>query len=218
MVALAAMIILDTLVIAAHFFLQDTLGFFDLDRERSLKAVWSGFKLMLSGTIAGLIVLLLTQRSKTRRDQLLWAALGGLFLYLAVDDMMMLHERIGFVLNRRTGWHGAFESFNWLIYYSPFIAAGTIVLILCVRALFRIGTREGVLGICGLLGFFGTLTAEMIGGQLLKTGALGAYRISFVIEEAILLFGESFILISIISAACALFEKSYSLRVKDEIL
>ena len=196
-------------LIIAHIFWRHSLGFFDLDKEGSLKAVISGFQLLALGFGSGFITFLVSRLRASRPYAALWASTSALFFYLAMDDMMMIHERIGFVLNRWTGLHGTFESFNWLLYFAPFIVLGSCVLILIVRSLWRIDRHAGIFALVGIFGFFGTVGMEAIGKQLLVMGALPVYQLSIILEESLLLFGETFFLSGLFLAIKTLFTQVY---------
>ncbi|MDP2630314.1 MAG: hypothetical protein Q8P56_02805 [Candidatus Uhrbacteria bacterium] len=196
-------------LIIAHIFLRQSLGFFDLDKEGSLKAVISGFQLLALGFGSGFVTFLVSRLRASRPYVMLWACVSALFFYLAMDDIMMIHERIGFVLNRWTGLHGTFESFNWLLYFAPLIVLGSCVLILIVRSLWHIDRHAGIFSSVGVSGFFGTIGIEAIGKQLLAMGALPAYQLSIILEESILLFGETFFLIGLFLALMVLFSRAY---------
>lgn len=213
------LIFFDFFLVFSHIFLRNSLGFFDLDKEGSLKAVLSGFQLMVSGFCAGFIAFLSSRMRASRPFMALWMCVSVLFFYLALDDMMMLHERIGFVMNHWTGLHGSFESFNWLLYFLPCIIFGVFIFILAVRSLFFIEPRVRVLALLGLSGFFLTLLTEALGGHILKIGMISLYQQSIIFEEAFLLFGETFFLIALIFGSITLFSKVYILKndVKFEV-
>lgn len=206
------LIFCDFFLVLAHMYWRDSLGFFDLDKEGSLKPVLSGFQLMTSGFCAGFIAFLSSQMRASRSFIALWMCVSILFFYLALDDMMMLHERIGFVVNHWTNLHGSFESFNWLLYFLPFIIFGVFIFILAVRSLFFIEPRVRMLALLGLSGFFLTLLTEAVGGHILKIGMISLYQKSIIFEEAFLLFGETFFLIALIFGSITLFSKVYIQR------
>ncbi|MEK7648630.1 MAG: hypothetical protein AAB400_01795 [Patescibacteria group bacterium] len=210
--AIAFLFIGDIFVILAHIYLRGWLGFFDLDKEGSLKALFSGFQLLASGMGAGCIAYLALRLRASRFVVSLWAVCSALFGYLALDDMMMIHERVGFVLNNLTRLHGTYESFNWLLYFSPFIVLGAIAFVLVVRSLSGISVRAHILAWIGLAGFVVTLLTEAGGKMLLSAGLISIYHQSIILEEASLLFGETFFLIALAVGASELFKKAFMLR------
>ncbi|MBI4239804.1 hypothetical protein HY620_02370 [Candidatus Uhrbacteria bacterium] len=209
---LVILLFVDILLVGAHIFFRSQLGFFDLDKEQSLKAVFSGFQLMGSGFLAFFLWFLFKKGAVPAIWQLVWLSLGLMFFYLAMDDMVMLHERIGFVVNHWTGMQGAFESFNWLLYFSPLIVLGFLVFIASVRSLFHIHAFSGWLSAAGLTLFTGTLFFEYIGGQLLKMGVLAAYPTFIILEESFLLLGESLFAGALMNAFAVLFARAYAFQ------
>ena len=82
-----------------------------------------------------------------------WRALGVLFVYLAVDDLVGLHERFGAWLHPWLGGHGVYA---WVMVLGPLFA---IWAALCARCVLRClpGRRE-----CwALLGGFGALACAL---------------------------------------------------------
>lgn len=211
-VALGIVLFCDSAIIISHIYLKNWLGFFDLDKEGSIKAVFSGLQLLTIGFLAGSITYLLSKLQASRPFTILWTLICALFVYLALDDMMMLHERIGFVFNNITRLHGQYESFNWLIYFLPFMAFGAITLILGARSLVLIHNKTLPCLTLGVIGLFLTLFVEILGGQLLQGGETTLYLKTIVLEEALLLFGETFFLYGFALGATALFQKLYIKR------
>ncbi|MBI4599313.1 hypothetical protein HY732_00135 [Candidatus Uhrbacteria bacterium] len=207
----------DLVLILAHSTLRQSLGFFDLDKEGSLKAVFSGFQLIASGVASGWIAFLSSRLRAPRLFVWLWSTMSALFIYLALDDMMMIHERIGFVLNNWTGLHGAYESFNWLIYFTPLMIAGLLAFVAAVRALLRIDARTRFWAIFGFAGFVLTLLFEVVGGYLLQVGNTPLYQLSIIFEESFLLFGETFFLSALVLAVQSLFSRCFVMRATEDI-
>lgn len=196
----------DALLILAHIFLRKHLGFFNLDKERSLKATYSGFQLLASGGAAAMIAYLLEEKVK----RWLWGVASAGFFYLALDEMMTIHERIGFVLNRWTGLMGYWgESFNWLIYFIPLIALGILVLFLLMRTVWRSDRRFGMLLGCGVDFLIVSLVFEYVGGKLLGSPW---YQSLVVLEESAQLIGESFFLVGIMFFLQKTFNTVYTLK------
>lgn len=211
-----ALCIADLAIILAHIFWKDWLGFFDLDKEGGLKSVFSGFQLLGIAIASGAVATLLARLGTGRPSRIMWALLSAMFVYLGLDDMMMIHERVGFVLNRWVGVNDRpFESFNWLLYYAPFIVAGAVLLGFAVRALAKINRKISWLAIFGLCGFLLSLGLEVAGRQLLIAGAIPLYRLEMIAEEAALLFGETFFLAALVPAAAHLFRQVFVPKVKS---
>lgn len=210
---LIPLLLIDCAIVLAHVFWKDWLGFFDLDKEGNLKGVFSGFQLLGIALSSGALAYLSGLLKMGRAQRFTWILLAAGFAYLALDDMMMIHERVGFVLNR---WFGVndrpFESFNWLLYYAPLIVAGGALIASAIRSLARIDRRIFWMACAGFAGLLLSLGLEVAGRQLLISGAIPLYRIAMIAEEASLLFGETFFLAAVASATIQLFGRAFVAR------
>ncbi len=199
--------IVDVALVFAHIFLRKKLGFFNLDKEGSLKAVYSGFQLLVSGGVAALIAYLLHEKAK----RWLWGVTSAGFVYLGLDEMMVIHERIGFVLNRWSGLTGYWgESFNWLLYFTPFIAAALLVYFLLIRMVSKYDRRCAIGILFGAAFFVASIALEVIGGKILGTRW---YQTEIIAEEALQLVGESLFLVSFLLLLQKKFYTMYVRRV-----
>lgn len=208
-----ALLLLDCAIILAHIFWRDSLGFFDLDKEGNLKGVFSGFQLLVIAISSGALAFLSSRLAASRTQRTAWALVSLLFVYLALDDMMTIHERVGFVLNRWVGVNDRpFESFNWLAYYAPFILAGAALVGWAVRSVAHIQKKLGWIAGGGLCLLMLSLALELLGRQLLIAGAIPLYRIEMIAEEAAMLFGETLFLAAIATAGAQLFERAFVAR------
>ncbi len=90
-----AVIVLALLHIAAVLFAQKWGGaeqfvqWFDLDNEWSVPTVYSG---LLLGSTA-FMTLILSTKTKVLAEKLRWLALSVLFLYIAFDEQLVIHEQ-----------------------------------------------------------------------------------------------------------------------------
>lgn len=208
---LIILLLVDGFLAIAHIFLRQELGFFNLDKEQSLKAAYAGMKLLLAGGVAVLYTLLLSRERARLSSRVLWALVAALFLYLGVDEMIAFHERVGFVLNRWTGLSGyRGESFNWLIYFSPFIALALLVYYALIRVVWREERQSGVGLLMGTLFFAVALVVEAIGGSMLATPI---YPFFIALEETAQLVGTSVFLATFLHLFQKKFYHLFSLRI-----
>ncbi len=212
------LLLLDALVVLAHFLLKNKYGFFDLDGEGNLNSLFSGFQLFFIAAITGGQFLILQKIGERGLKKWLWLLVGLSFTYLGLDEIMAIHERAGFVFNNLsglTGWPGA--SFNWIIYFSPLII---LVLILYFRLFFSIwqkNKKAAALILTGIILMIGSLLAESIGGQViyprgLQTGNFHLYWNSIIIEETIELMSVSFFLAGVFIAVKKSFNQHFEIR------
>lgn len=205
----------DLFVVLLHFFLGKKLGFFNLDREQNLAAVYSGFKLLSAGF--AIILLVFLMRIGRSKNFWSWITLAGLFVYLALDEMMYLHERVGFVINHWTGFSGSRgESFWWYVYFSPLIILGAAFLIYIWRA---IKTNDRTLSrwfMLGVLFFILAIATEGLGAIWYARKWYEAYQNLFVAEEAFELIGESVFVVVLWNLAGKYFTKKFTPRSLDQ--
>lgn len=181
------------LVVAGHILWSDNIGFFNLDKEMNLASAWTGLQLLGAGFVFGLY-------GHLRRNRL-WQILCLGFLFLGFDEIMFFHERISFFLNKYlslTGYYG--ESFNWLIYFSPFIIAAILVLFRVSQNLFRQGSRYFRFFTSGVIFFIISLSLELAGAKILLTQNFdpnhGIYFTALIMEEFSEMLGSSMFLIA----------------------
>lgn len=184
----------DILTILAHIFLRKSLGFFDLDKEGNLSSFYAGIKLWIGATGAFLYAWYL-QRSKSSRALVwAWIAFAMMLAYLGIDDMMVIHERLGFVINNRlriNGYYG--ESFNWLIYFSPLAFLGVVVLYIVARNLWCSYRTPALLIGIGASIMVLSLLVEAYSGYLLTNLSFSIHYYYFLIimEESFEMIGTS---------------------------
>jgi hypothetical protein len=191
---------LDSLVVTAHLLLKDKYGFFNLDGEQNLNSTYSGFKLLC---IAAMVVIqfLILQKARERfSKRVIWFLVATSFIYLGLDELAMLHERLGFVINNLIGvadLKGA--SFNWLIYYLPFILVALIVYTRFVLTLWREDLGAAIFILSGVIFFALGLGVEVVSGivvypQGVVRSDFSLYFTFIFLEEIIELLGSTLFL------------------------
>lgn len=123
-----------------------------------------------------------------------WRALGVLFVYLAVDDLVGLHERFGAWLHPWLGGHGVYA---WVMVLGPLFA---IWALLCARCVLRClpGRRERLALLGGFAALAGALACEVLEARvtasprLLRGLPLAAY--AHWLEESLELLGPLLLL------------------------
>jgi hypothetical protein len=88
------------------------IGWFDATAEGSLPALFAVATMAAVGLMAW-------QRAAGAASPRCWRCFGGLFLYLAVDDLVGLHERFGAWLHPWLGGHGVYV---WTFTLAPVLA------------------------------------------------------------------------------------------------
>ena len=187
-------LLLDILTILAHIFLRHSLGFFDLDKEGNLSSLYAGVKLWIGATGAFFYAWYLQRTKSNRMLVWAWGACAIMLAYLGIDDMMVIHERLGFVINNRlriNGYYG--ESFNWLIYFSPLALIGIGVLYMVAKNLWHSYRVSALLIGIGTSIMVLSLLVEAYGGYILTHPPFNTsyYYFLIIAEESFEMIGTS---------------------------
>ncbi len=204
------LLLLDVAVICLHIFLRHKLGFFDLDKEGNLASLYSGFKLWFAGTIAILYAMILYRLSRKRRMIFLWALLGGGLLYIGLDDMFVLHERFGFVMNNILGTGGFYgESFNWLFYFAPLVLAALYIFWHVIRSLWKESRAVALWLLAGIGLWVAAIGSEFLGRSMIMDTVVNVplYHSLIVIEESLEFVGATFITFAVFIATKTLMRR-----------
>lgn len=190
--AFAALLIAANLIgLAAKFGFDERWGYgfvplFDLDGERNVPSLFSGLLILSCGVLLSLIAL----GGRGRRvGRTYWLGLAAIFLFLAVDEVVSLHERLIEPLRAALHTSGVLY-FAWLI---PYGIAGLLVGVAYARFLFRLppATRNRMV-VAGLVYVAGAAGLEMAGGWYLEQ--LGGqhnlyYELLTTCEESLEMYG-----------------------------
>lgn len=187
----------DIVVFVSHFLLGSKLGFFHLEKEGNLGSFQAGIKFWLAAIAACLSAWILSrvESTKSRWIIILLVCAGIGLAYIGLDDMMAIHERAGFVINNLLGKGGFYgESFNWLLYFSPFVI---LALAIFARLLLWFRKKHSpvfCLFLAGVILCVFSLGAEWLGGKMIVGPDLNVtrYRQLILLEEAFEMVGGSF--------------------------
>ncbi len=196
------LIVLDVLVVYFHLHYGSRIEIFNIDKERSFNAIVSSTQFLFIGIFGSLHAILLYALKSSWRRIIPWALLGVGCIYFAVDDSFEIHERLGVMLNKVFSLGGYFgESFNWLIYFAPFLLLGAYMLYFVSREIWKTSKINALCIALGLCFFIAALGLEYYEGIILVTGSqpMKLYHRLLLFEEFFELIGVSFILTGIIS-------------------
>lgn len=134
----------------------------DMDQEQNLPTF---FSLFLAIVASALLLAISTIKRKIARPWKLWAALSAIFLFVAMDDFIGLHERLSQPMRELFDAHGLLF-FAWIIPY------GVLAMVLAGvygRFVFQmpIRIRNGLL-FAATLFLAGAIGLEMLGGLLFE--------------------------------------------------
>ncbi len=190
---------LDVLVIFLHQTLGDKHLFFNLDAEQNLAALIGGFELLIISALSLLIWFLFNKIRETKIKYWPWIALTLITSGLAVDDMLALHERVTFIINKITEiGNNTGQSFNWLLYYIPLILMALIIFSLIIKQIWLEQKSAAYYFIAGVTAWLLSLGSELIGRTLILAPTINVplYHSLIIAEEALELVGASLIIIA----------------------
>ncbi len=202
---------IDVLLILLHIFFGAQFDLFNLDRERTPGAYWSGAQLIAVAAFAVGMVLL----SSTRRRRLLWGIFGFLFMGFGFDEISELHENITYYVS--TYLHIPIPMFfrsttyNWLIILSPLIIFAFVFLIFFLKTLQQENMLSRKLLLGGVFFFMLAMGFEFVNGL---DASQQFYNALVVLEESSELFGESLVLLGMLRIASDHFDLQYQKRIQ----
>lgn len=193
-------------IVAKFAFGQDSffglIGLFDLHSERNIPTLFSSLQLAL----AGLLLFLIGSKHQSSGEKFIaWIVLAAIFLFLAIDETAVIHERLSepvrAVLNP-----GGFFYFPWVIPY------GIVVMLILVgfsRFLMQLPKpistwflASGAIYIGGAIGF------EMLSArhkQLFGSDNV-SYALYYTVEETLEMLGIALFLYALLKYACISFQ------------
>lgn len=139
-----------------------TREIFSLRAEDSLGTWFSSVQLLVLAAV--LVVALLHERQASRRRPAWWATgwLGALCLYVSIDEVAQIHERLGRA-TRLSGLADSFPSYPWLLVLSPLLLVMAALIVLLV-ARYLSSPRARILVSLGLVLWILAVGVESIQG------------------------------------------------------
>lgn len=185
---------------------------FNLAREGSVGSWFGISQTMFIGFTAFALAGVSRRRGSSPGVIRSWIALGVLFLYLAVDDAAVIHERIGTLVDTwgeesSTGWTARWPSFTWQLVFGPiFLVLGLAVLWFLWRQLGEWRLRRLVVGamLCYAVAFALDFVEGVEGLPERVAESLGwdPYTIGHslrVLEETLEMFGMTLVWYALLS-------------------
>jgi hypothetical protein len=169
------------------------VNLFNVNAEANVPTFFSALLLFASSVLLAVV----GSGHRARRESFIpWRALAVLFLFMAVDEVVSLHEQLSFWLQGHMHTSGYFY-FAWVI---PYGIATTAIVILFSRFLFRLPTRTRVLFIlAGTTYVAGALGFEMLSGNYIRPGASDAgFAVLYTFEESLEMLGITFFIYALL--------------------
>ena len=186
----ATLVLLHIVSMAIARFGYDTqMGLYrlvNLDGEANLPALFSTLLLLGCGAILALIGR--HCREHGLRFSARWLLLAAIFVFLGVDEMVSIHEKIGALITRVVQTEGMFR-FAWVLPYGLFVIVMAAAYLPFLIGLPRRWAVRFI--IAGSIYVLGALGMELIGAYLFDTygqGAMG-YTVVLTIEETLEMTG-----------------------------
>jgi hypothetical protein len=137
---------------------------FSLGADGNIPTFYSSFALLCAGGLLLFIGYLVHKLQRTH--WIYWLGLGGVFCFLAVDEMLELHERLIEPVRNVTGASGLLY-YAWVI---PYAVALLALGLLYLRFLLGLPRRTAVLFVAsGAVFVTGAVGFEMLGGLFFQT-------------------------------------------------
>ncbi|MGH1487307.1 MAG: hypothetical protein ACRBCI_13925 [Cellvibrionaceae bacterium] len=158
---------------------------FDFDTESNIPTYYSIFALLFS---SALLVYIAWVHRLQQQSYLYWAFLALIFLFLAIDERLALHERLILPVEAAIGTSGIFY-FAWVV---PYIVGLSVFVILYLKFLMRLPKKIMVLFVLsGFVFVVGAIGFEMIGGNHAETFGKKTltYSVLYTFEELLEMLG-----------------------------
>lgn len=181
---------------------------FDLNTEMNIPTFFSGFLLIFASMLLFVIAL---SHKKEKTSYLHWYGLAVIFLLMAIDEMVTIHERIMWPLSNLLNTSGILL-FAWIIPYGLFTVFLSVVYIKFILKLPRktliLFLLSALLYLTGALGF------ELIEGKYYELHGLNNiyYALLYTCEEVLEMLGVSIFIYSLLSYISNQFE-NYTLKI-----
>jgi len=181
-----------------HHFYGRTFGFyfFDINREDSIPTFVASMGLGICSLLL-FVVGYLVKRSKLS-DYLYWIGLAVFFLFMAVDETVRIHEKLGGPLREVVNPEALYDMV-WLI---PYGIVTIIIGIIYLRFILRLPRETKLLFVAsGLIYILGAVGFEYISGRqdALYGIADFGYQLFVILEEGLELTGTALFMFSILN-------------------
>ena len=180
-----------------------------------------GAELLIISGLSLLIWFLFNKLGEIKIKSLPWLALALITAGLAFDDMLALHERITFLVNKTTELGNASgQSFNWLLYYTPLILITLIIFSLIIKQIWLEQKSAAYYFVAGVTTWLLSLITELIGRTMILAPTINVplYHSLIIAEEALELIGASLILIACATPTKNIYEKNIVIKTITPLL
>ncbi|MBX3239137.1 MAG: hypothetical protein KIT80_10175 [Chitinophagaceae bacterium] len=159
---------------------------FYLDHENNIPAF---FNMLLLLIVAAISYFIYVFSKKNGEPTFHWLFICLVFLFLAIDETISIHERVNLLIYNK-GWRSdGFFKFLWIVPYVLFALVFLLVSFRLLKSLPR-KTRNGFV-LAGTVYVLGAAGFEMIGGKIIDTYGMDnvLYLTSATLEEVLEMTG-----------------------------
>lgn len=104
----------------------------DFTRESSLPTFFGSLLAFAISVAAFLVSRFQEQKTGVTLRKVAWMGLAGLFLIIAIDDSIAMHERIGSITSLKFMEDIHYPSYPWHVTIAPFLALGLLSIVLMI--------------------------------------------------------------------------------------
>lgn len=178
-----------------HDYVYGLVDLFDFNAEQNIPTFYSAMALFFT---SNLLLFISNLQRKTQNPYILWIILSIIFLFLSVDEISSIHERLNFLTRDLLGTSG-FLYYAWVIPYAivlcVFLSVYLKFLLLLPRKIMMLFLLSGAVFVSGAIGL------EMVGGwQAQLHGSQGIlYSILYTCEEFLEMLGIVFFIYTLLA-------------------
>ncbi|GAB3826740.1 hypothetical protein GCM10028895_38130 [Pontibacter rugosus] len=176
-------VVLESVLAYESRFTRLIVQYFDFNKEENFPAFFSAVILLF----AGLLLFLIHKRSRSMgaaRHSRHWFILGCIFVFMAVDESVQLHEHIAeFVRPKLSNDLNGLLHWSWVVPYAVFVL---IVVAYFLNWVLRLPAEtRNIFFISGFMFVAGALGLELVEGYLFKAYGIDHLynRVMYCIEE-----------------------------------
>ena len=146
------------------FFLRALVVFFDVSEENNIPSLFSTLILFTASLL--LFITYLIYRLKSLAYKIHWLLLSGIFLFLAVDEAIGIHEQFNRIKSLLQSNYSGYLDYPWILPYGIF---ATLVGLFFYKFLFHLPSRIRTMFVISGIGYVAaTIGFEPIEGHLVK--------------------------------------------------
>lgn len=150
---------------------------FNLNLESNIPTFFSVFLTLIASVLAFII-------AKIKKEKSIgWFFVSFLFLFLAVDDLAQIHERVNNIIASYE-LNGFFSGYGWVSIYIIFLL---LIIIFGIKFILSLPEKIKILFFIAIVIIIGALLFEIVGGMCVDDQSLGynsiIYKISTTLEE-----------------------------------